>query len=94
VCRWVPPAGEGGPPSSSGYYKTQQGGSGNWSRFNSRGRPIFPEEAHPNSHGHEESANPSSAARRRGSHMTKLPSMTLSLRTRAPSRLWEMMPSS
>jgi RHS repeat-associated protein len=47
MCRWVPAEGEGGPPGSKGYWKTQTGGQQGWSRFDIRGTPITPEQAHP-----------------------------------------------
>ena len=46
MCRYVPPAGEGGPPGSAGYWKTQNPGGG-WQRWNTIGKPITPEQAHP-----------------------------------------------
>jgi RHS repeat-associated protein len=48
ICRWVPPASEGGPPGSQGYWKTQAPGQDGWDHFNQEGEPISPEEAHPN----------------------------------------------
>ncbi|MBS1165544.1 MAG: wapA1 [Proteobacteria bacterium] len=48
ICRWVPPQGEGGPPGSQGYWKTQMSGQKGWSRYDQSGSPITPNEAHPN----------------------------------------------
>ena len=48
ICRWVPKYGEGGPPGSKGYFKTQDPGSPGWNRFGPDGKPLTPEEAHPN----------------------------------------------
>jgi RHS repeat-associated protein len=48
ICRWVPPATEGGPPGSEGYWKVQDPGSTGWNRFDPNGQPLTPEEAHPN----------------------------------------------
>jgi hypothetical protein len=47
MCRWVPSQDNGGPPGSSGYWKTQGAGQGGWIRFDQSGNPITPEEAHP-----------------------------------------------
>jgi RHS repeat-associated protein len=47
ICRWVPPEGEGGPPGSQGYWKTQAPQQSGWSRFSQAGEPISPGEAHP-----------------------------------------------
>jgi RHS repeat-associated protein len=48
ICRWVPAYGDGGPPGSKGYWKTDPGGSGYTGRFGPDGQPLTPEEAHPN----------------------------------------------
>ena len=46
--RWVPPEGRGGPPGSEGYWKTTKPGQGSWGqRYDQKGNPITPEEAHP-----------------------------------------------
>jgi RHS repeat-associated protein len=46
-CQFVPPDGEGGPPGSQGYWKTRQPGQGWGQRYDQKGNPITPEEAHP-----------------------------------------------
>jgi RHS repeat-associated protein len=46
-CQWVPAGGDGGPPGSEGYWKTNQPGVKGWQRFNRGGTAITPEEAHP-----------------------------------------------
>jgi RHS repeat-associated protein len=46
-CQWVPPDGDGGPPGSPGYWKTNQPGESGWNRFDRAGKPITPEQAHP-----------------------------------------------
>jgi RHS repeat-associated protein len=43
-CQWVP---EGGPSGSQGYWKTQKGASGEWSRFDQKLNPITEQQAHP-----------------------------------------------
>lgn len=45
-CQFVPPEGKGGPPGSQGYWKTNQPGQKGWQRFNLKGTPISPSEAH------------------------------------------------
>jgi len=45
-CQYVPPEGEGGPPGSSGYWKVNQPGQKGWQRYDLKGNPIKPEEAH------------------------------------------------
>jgi RHS repeat-associated protein len=45
--QWVPPEKQGGPPGSQGYWKKQKPGGG-WERFDRQGKPITPDEAHPN----------------------------------------------
>jgi hypothetical protein len=45
--QWVPPEGQGGPPGSGGYWKTQKPGEGWGQRFDRNGKPITPEQAHP-----------------------------------------------
>jgi len=45
-CQYVPPAGQGGPPGSKGYWKTNQHGQKGWQRFNLQGEPISAGEAH------------------------------------------------
>lgn len=47
--QWVPPESKGGPPGSKGYWKVQQPGERGWQRFDQRGRPITPQQAHPGS---------------------------------------------
>lgn len=47
ITRWVPPHDDGGPPGSQGYWKTKTPGS-SWRRYDQQGKPITPEEAHPN----------------------------------------------
>jgi len=45
MCTWVPPAGQGGPPGSVGYWKVKFPGM-DWSRFNQAGRSISAAQAH------------------------------------------------
>jgi len=45
--QWVPPEGEGGPLGSKGYWKTNRPGQKGWDRYDEKGNPISPEEAHP-----------------------------------------------
>jgi RHS repeat-associated protein len=45
-CQFVPPEGKGGPPGSQGYWKTNQPGQKGWQRFDLKGTPISPGEAH------------------------------------------------
>jgi RHS repeat-associated protein len=45
-CQYVPPEGEGGPPGSRGYWKTNQPGQSGWQRYNFEGKPITAQEAH------------------------------------------------
>ncbi len=47
MCRYVPPAGQGGPPGSQGYWKTQSPGQKGWQRYDNNGNPITPDQAHP-----------------------------------------------
>jgi RHS repeat-associated protein len=46
-CRYVPTEAEGGPPGSQGYWKTKSPGQVGWSRYDSNGDPMTPDEAHP-----------------------------------------------
>jgi RHS repeat-associated protein len=46
-CKWVPQESEGGPKGSEGYWKRNNGTDRGWQRYDSTGRPISPEEAHP-----------------------------------------------
>jgi len=46
-CQYVPREGEGGPPGSTGYWKTKTPGQDGWSRYDLNGNPITPEVAHP-----------------------------------------------
>ncbi len=46
-CQWVPPQGQGGPPGSNGYWKTNQPGQSGWQRYSQNGTPITPQQAHP-----------------------------------------------
>lgn len=45
-CQYVPPEGEGGPPGSRGYWKTNQPGERGWQRYDLKGNPITSGEAH------------------------------------------------
>jgi len=47
ICRYVPPAGQGGPPGSDGYWKTQAPGQKGWQRYSPNGMPWSPDQAHP-----------------------------------------------
>lgn len=47
ICRYVPPAGQGGPPGSGGYWKTQAPGERGWQRYSPQGQPWSPDQAHP-----------------------------------------------
>ena len=45
-CQFVPSEGDGGPPGSKGYWKTNQPGEKGWQRYDMKGNPIGPDEAH------------------------------------------------
>jgi RHS repeat-associated protein len=48
ICRYVPDGKNGGPSGAKdGYWKTQEPGQKGWNRFDLRGNPITPEQAHP-----------------------------------------------
>ncbi|MCP4491061.1 MAG: hypothetical protein GY820_27660, partial [Gammaproteobacteria bacterium] len=51
MCRWVPPEGQGGPPGSKGYWKTQQAGQKGWQRYSSGGQSQTAEQSHPSGGG-------------------------------------------
>lgn len=45
--QWVPPEGQGGPPGSRGYWKTNMPQQKGWQRYDRIGNPITPGQAHP-----------------------------------------------
>lgn len=47
LCHWVPSEADGGPKGSQGYWKTSDGSSRGFQRYDQSGNPIPPEEAHP-----------------------------------------------
>jgi uncharacterized protein RhaS with RHS repeats len=48
MCDWVPPGGKDGRLTNpEGYWKTQSPGQKGWTRWNTSGQPITPEQAHP-----------------------------------------------
>lgn len=48
MCQYVPPANEGGPPGSIGYWKTKDPSQRGWRHFSLEGVEITAEQAHPN----------------------------------------------
>ena len=52
VCRYVPDGKNGGPaPAKEAYWKTKPQSQRDWQRYDLRGRPISPGQAHPGSRG-------------------------------------------
>jgi RHS repeat-associated protein len=47
ILRFVPPASQGGPAGSVGYWKYKLPGQNGWTRLNSEGQYISPDQAHP-----------------------------------------------